>query len=347
MSVSSVWWQPHIHADRQPALRARARAATALRALFDAWGFVEVDVAALQVAPGADPHTHAFATRLDGPDGEGRTRYLHTSPEYACKKLLAAGETRIFSFGHVYRNGERSALHHPEFSLLEWYRADAPLDTLVDDCAAVLACAARAIGSETLRYREKASNPFAAIARQTVVDALRDRAGIDLGSALTGDAVFDRQRLAAATTKAGLRVNADDTWSDLFSKLLSQFVEPGLGIGAPCALTNYPAQEAALAALWPDDPRFAQRFELFACGVELANAFGELTDATEQRRRFLAENERRQAVYGTSHPLDPAFLDALALMPAASGIALGFDRLVMLLTGATHIEQVIWTPVAP
>ncbi len=153
------------------------------------------------------------------------------------------------------------------------------------------------------------------------------------------------ETLANACSRHGLRVAADDSWSDLFSRLLSEKVEPNLGLGRPTFLTNYPASEAALARLNPSDPRTAERFELYACGVELANAFGELTDAAEQRRRFEEEMAEKQRVYGEVYPIDEDFLDALAEMPQASGIALGFDRLVMLATGAEHIEQVLWSAV--
>ena len=347
MDTPSAWWHPHIHTDRRPFLLARAEAAAAIRRYFAGEGFLEVDTAALQVAPGADSHTQAFATVLSRPVGNDAARYLHASPEFACKKLLAAGERKIFSFGHVFRNGERSALHHPEFTLLEWYRVGASPDALVADCASVLASTADAVGADALQFRGRTADPRAPIESLSVVEALHRHAGLDLTAALQPDGGGDRARLADMTVAAGLRVVADDSWSDLFSKLLSHFVEPHLGHGAPTALTRYPAREAALAALEPDDRRFAQRFEVFACGVELANAFGELRDPGEQRRRLVAENELRRAIYGTSHPIDEEFLDALALMPAASGIALGFDRLVMLLTGAGSIEQVIWTPVAP
>lgn len=347
MSLSSAWWQPHIHRDRRPLLLARARAMAAIRQYFAAAGFLEVDTAALQVAAGTDPHTEAFATSLCNPDGGTAPRHLHASPEFACKKLLAAGETKIFSFGHVYRNRERSALHHPEFTLLEWYRVGAAPADLVADCAAIFAGAACAIGAETLRFRDRTADPFAPIGSISVLDALRRHANVDLAPALSGDVCADRAHLAQLTDAAGLRVAADDTWSDLFSKLLSHFVEPRLGDGAPVALTRYPAREAALAALEPDDRRFAQRFEVFACGVELANAFGELTDVDEQRRRFAVENDLRVALGRPVQPIDAEFLEALTIMPAASGIALGFDRLVMLLTGAPSIEHVIWTPVAP
>jgi lysyl-tRNA synthetase class 2 len=304
-----------------------------MRAWFEGEGFVEVEAAALAASPPAEAHLHAFATEAVATDGERRRLYLHTSPEFAAKRLLAAGEEKIFEFARVWRNRERGALHHPEFTLLEWYRARAPYEALMDDCARLLALAAEAAGTTALQWRGRTADPFAEPERLTVAEAF-DRAGVDLGA----------PDLAAAAQRAGVRVAVDDTWADVFSRVMVERVEPGLGIGRPLILYEYPAAEAALARLKPGEAGVAERFELYACGVELANAFGELTDAAEQRRRFEHELAEHARVYGETHPLDEDFLAALAVMPEASGAALGFDRLVMLATGAVHIEQVLWTP---
>ncbi len=341
---ASPWWSPHVHADRRARLRLRARLATAIRGWFGTRGFIEVDTAALQVSPGNEAHIAGFATRLYDPDGE-RPLYLHSSPEFACKKLLAAGERLIFSFGHVFRNGERGPLHHPEFTMLEWYRAGEPLDRIMADCEALLRLAAAEAGVTGLSYRGREADPFAACERLAVADAFARHAGFDLMASLSGDAP-DRSLLARQASAIGVRVADDDTWSDIFSKVLSERVEPYLGLGRATFLHSYPASEAALARRSADDPRIAERFELYACGVELANGFAELTDAGEQRRRFEHEMNERERIYGDRYPLDEEFLAALALMPEASGVALGFDRLVMLATGAGRIEDVIWTPVA-
>ncbi len=320
----------------------------AWRADFEAHDFIEVDTAALQVSPGNEAHIAAFATHLAGPAGEQRKLYLHTSPEFACKKLLAAGEKRIFTFAHVFRNGERGALHHPEFTMLEWYRVGESYVTLIDDCSRILADAARAAGASTLRFRDLEADPFAAPERLTVAQAFERFAGIDLLATLDAQGRPDLAALAVQAELVGVRPAPDDGWSDLFSKLLVAFVEPRLGLGRPTALIEYPACEAALARPCAHDPRVAERFELYACGVELANAFGELTDPAEQRRRFEMEMEERARIYGADerYPIDEDFLAALALMPQASGVALGVDRLVMLAVGASRIDQVIWTPVA-
>jgi elongation factor P--(R)-beta-lysine ligase len=340
----SPWWDAGVHADRRPFLAARGRIRAAVRQWFASRGFTEVETPALQISPGNETHLHAFATELAAPDGARTRMHLHTSPEFACKKLLAAGETKIFTFARVFRNRERGPLHHPEFTMLEWYRAGESYDVLMADCAALLHAAAKAAGVREWRYRDRAADPCAAPQRLTVAAAFQKFAGIDLLATLPRGQP-DAAMLAQAARAAGIQVAGDDTWSDIFSRVLSERIERNLGIGQPTLLTEYPAPEAALARP-AADPRVVERFELYVCGVELANGFGELTDPAEQRRRFeasMAEKERR---YGERYPLDGDFLDALARMPPASGIALGFDRLAMLASGATRIEQVLWAPVA-
>jgi lysyl-tRNA synthetase class 2 len=346
MTEPSAWWTPHAHADRRGFLRQRAGIVAALRGWFAAAGFIEADTAALQVSPGNEAHISAFSTEITGPDGDSSRLFLHSSPEFACKKLLAAGETRLFTLGHVFRNGERGPLHHPEFTMLEWYRAGEGPERAMADCAALLAAAARAAGTTRLVWRGAECDPLAPPERMSVTQAFMLHAGVDLGATLSPSGDGSVAALAVEARRLGLRVTADDAWSDLFSKILSAFVEPRLGHGRPTLLHDYPACEAALARRKRDDPRFSERFELYACGVELANGFGELTDAAEQRRRFEAEEDERARVYGERYPIDEDFLAALALMPEASGVAMGLDRLVMLCAGARHIEQVIWTPVA-
>jgi lysyl-tRNA synthetase class 2 len=344
MDAASPWWAPHVHADRRPFLLARGRITEAVRRWFGAQGFVEVETAILQPSPGNETHLHAFATELQDPAGAAVRLYLHTSPEFACKKLLAAGERRIFTFARVFRNRERGALHHPEFTMLEWYRADEPYQNLMDDCAGVLAAASDAAGADAFSFRGRSCDPRAEPERLSVAQAFDRLAGVDLLATLTPDP--DRNRLADAAQSAGIRVADDDTWSDIFSRILVERIEPNLGIGRPTILYEYPSAEAALSRATASDPRLAERFELYACGVELANAFGELTDPIEQRRRFEAEMAEKARLYRERYPVDEDFLAALAVMPPASGIALGFDRLAMLATGAPRIEHVLWTPVA-
>jgi lysyl-tRNA synthetase class 2 len=337
-------WDKTAHADRRPFLVARAQIAAAMRAWFAAQDFIEIETATLQVSPGNETHLHAFATDLIAPGGERNTLYLRTSPEFACKKLLAAGEERIFDFARVFRNRERTPLHHPEFTLLEWYRANQPYERLMDDCAALLKEAARAAGTTRFRFRGREADPFAEPERLTVAEAFARHAGIDLLATVTSGE-GDRDALAAAATRAGVQVAADDTWGDIFSRVMAERIEPHLGDGRACILHEYPITQAALARAKPGDPRVAERFELYVCGVELANAFAELTDAIEQRRRFEAAMAEKERLYGERYPIDEDFIAALPHMPPASGIALGFDRLVMLATGAQRIEQVLWSTV--
>ena len=341
-----AWWSSSAHADRRPFLIGRNRIQAAFRARFAAQDFVEVDTATLQISPGNEAHLHAFKTEAIGHDGSAVPLYLHTSPEFACKKLLAAGETRISCFAHVYRNRERGPLHHPEFTMLEWYRVGAGYEQLMQDCADLIALAARTADTQQFAYGGKTTDPFAEPERISVADAFARHAGIDVLATIDDDGNPDRRMLATQLRQAGIRVADDDTWADLFSRVIVEKVEPNLGNGRVTILDRYPVAEAALARPCPDDARVAERFEVYACGVELANAFGELTDPAEQRRRFEAEMVEKQRVYGETYPLDEDFLEALAAMPPASGIALGFDRLVMLATGALRIDQVIWAPVA-
>ncbi|RUW29191.1 EF-P lysine aminoacylase EpmA [Mesorhizobium sp. M1E.F.Ca.ET.041.01.1.1] len=346
MTAASPWWTPHIHADRRPRLMARNAIAAALRSWFSARDFVEVTTSALQVSPGNEAHLAALATEAIGPDASRQPLYLHTSPEFACKKLLAAGEKRIFSLGAVWRNRERGPLHHPEFTMLEWYRVGEAYESLMADCAEFLALAAEKAGAKSFRFRGREADPFAEPERLSVADAFLAYARIDLLATVAADGSTDRDALHAALIRAGLRTAPDDNWADLFSRVMVEKVEPALGQGCATILYGYPVSEAALARPSAEDPRIAERFELYCCGVELANAFGELTDPAEQRRRFVAEMDEKERVYGERYPLDEDFLAALAVMPEASGAALGFDRLVMLATGAARIEDVIWAPVA-
>ncbi|MBX3568093.1 MAG: EF-P lysine aminoacylase GenX [Rhizobiaceae bacterium] len=346
MTSPSPWWAPDRHADRRPRLIARNAIAADLRGWLSARGFLEVDTALLQVSPGNEAHLSAFSTEAIHHDGARTPLHLHTSPEFACKKLLAAGERRIFSFGKVFRNRERGPLHHPEFTMVEWYRAGEAYDVLMDDCAAFLALAARRSGVARFAFRGREADPFATPERLTVRDAFSRHAGIELMASIRADGSTDRDALHAAVDAAGIRTASDDNWADLFSRVMVEKIEPNLGIGRATVLCEYPTAEAALARPTAHDPRVAERFELYCCGVELANGFGELTDAAEQRRRFEAEMDEKHRVYGERYPLDEDFLAALAIMPEASGVALGFDRLVMLATGARHIEDVLWTPMA-
>ncbi len=327
-------------------LLGRNRIELGARSYFAEHDFLLVDPPGLQRSPGNETHLHAFATTMIGNDGAGETMYLHTSPEFSMKKLLAAGERRIAAIGHVWRNRERTALHHPEFTMLEWYRAGESYDAVIADCIALCGMAAVATRVDQLCHRGRTCDPFAEPQRVSVVEAFREHAGIDLFATMDAEGNTDAEALAALMRGRGLAVPGDFTWSYLFSRVLVELVEPQLGLGRITVLDRYPAAEAALARRTADDPRVSERFELYACGVELANGFGELTDAAEQRRRFQIEMEEKARLYGERYPIDEDLLAALPLMTETSGVALGFDRLVMLATGAPRIEDVLWVPVA-
>jgi len=326
-------WSPARLAARLPFLRRRALLAQAVRAFFSARGYVEVETPYAVTTPGEEVHLAAFATGQVAPDGARRRLWLHTSPEFAMKKLLAGGAGPIFQLARVWRNGEGSDLHEAEFTMLEWYRPGAGMDSLIAETAALL----RAVLPPVVTCRGITTDLRAA-ERLTVAEAFSRFAGADV-LATAGDA-------AALARAAGERLRDGETWEDLFFRLLLGRIEPQLGRARPTFLTHWPAEQAALARRDPADPRVAERFELFVCGIELANAFVELTDAAEQRARFLADRARRHAMNGAADwPLDEDFLAALAHgLPPCAGIALGFDRLAMLAAGAERIEQVLWLP---
>lgn len=340
---ASPWWTPEKFADKRPALAVRGALKAAIRARFAAQGFTEVECAALCVSPGNEAHLTAFATEAVGLDGTRRRLYLHTSPEFACKKLLAAGMETIFDFARVFRNREGGPTHAFEFTMLEWYRARAPYRAAMDDTLALLRLAGQVADRPTFAFREMACAVAAEPEYLSLTEAFSRYAGIDLAATLTETGVGLRNRLAAQAEAVGLPAARDDTWADIFSKVLVARIEPELGRDRPVFLYRYPRCEAALARACDDDPRFAERFELYVCGVELANGFGELTDPVEQRARFEAEMDEMERVYGERYPIDEDFLAALAIMPAASGVAMGFDRLAMLAAGARCLSDVMWT----
>src|SRR6266516_2373799 len=325
-----------LHAGRRPLLLGRMRIAAALRQFFATRDFVEVETATLVPSPGNETHLHAFATDLVAPTGTRARLYLRTSPEFACKKLLAAGERRIVEFARSFRNRERGILHHPEFTLVEWYRAQEAYEVLMEDCGAILALAAEAAGSKRFSFRDRAIDPFAAPERLTVAEAFARHAGIDLAAMLPPQPAAG---LAAAATAAGIRTAADDTWGDVFSRVLVEKIELHLGQGRATILYEYPAIKSPLARPKAADPRLAERFDLYACG-------GELVDVVEQRKRLEHQMAEKERIYGERYPIDEDFLSALAVMPEACGIALGFDRLVMLATGAARVDEVVWTPMS-
>jgi lysyl-tRNA synthetase class 2 len=325
-------WHPDSLAARLPFLRRRALLTQATRAFFSARGYTEVETPYAVHAPGEEVHLGTFRTERVDTAGAHTPLWLHTSPEFAMKRLLVGGAGPIFQLARVWRNGEGSDTHAAEFTMLEWYHPGATLAGLMDEMEAYL----RAVLPPVVMCRGVATS-LKRFERLTMHDAFAREAGTDvLGTA--GDA-------AALAASAGARLRAGETWEDLFFRLLLERVESHLGRAFPTFLTHWPAAQAALARRDSADPRTALRFELFVCGIELANAFEELTDAREQRARFVEDRARRHAISGPDWPLDEDFLAALGHgMPAGSGVALGFDRLAMIASGADRIDQVLWLP---
>ncbi|MGE0225390.1 MAG: EF-P lysine aminoacylase EpmA [Acetobacteraceae bacterium] len=327
-------WHPDSLADRLPFLRRRGELTRATRRFFAARGYTEVETPYAVPAPGEEVHLRPFATDREFPDGARERLFLHTSPEFAMKRLLVAGAGPIFQLARVWRNGEASALHAPEFTMLEWYCPGADMDRLMAETADLL-CAVL----PPLVCCRGVTTDLSHFERLTVAEAFLRHTGADV-LATAGDA-------PALARAAGARLRPSETWEDLFFRLLLERIEPRIGREHPTFLTHWPAEQAALARRDPADPRVAERFELFVCGMELANAFVELTDPVEQRARFMADRARRHALYGADWALDEDFLAALAHgMPSSAGIALGFDRLAMIASGADRIGQVLWLPPA-
>lgn len=334
------WWIPEKFNEKRPYLEARMALIKAVRGHFDDQGFYEVETPILQVCPVMDTHIHAFGTELLGIDlKKDRDFYLHTSPEFAMKKLMVAGVSELYQICHVFRNGEGSKLHSPEFTMIEWYRAQADYHDIMNDCVGLLRHCAEKLNIKTYRYKEHECDPFADWQKISVTEAFAHYADIDLTAFLD-----NREEFAAVIEGQGIRVADDDRWDDLFFRVMAEKIEPYLGMGVPTILYDYPVSMASLSRKKPDDPRFAERFELYVCGIELANAFSELTDAAEQEKRFHEEMAIKNELYGEQYPIDNDFIAALKHgLPESGGIALGIDRLAMLASGAEDIEQVLWT----
>ncbi|MGD7069482.1 EF-P lysine aminoacylase EpmA [Acetobacter sp. AAB5] len=318
--------------DRLPFLLRRNLVVRGARAFLEARGCVEVETPYAVPTPGEEVHLQPFHTVRETPDGMQQNLFLHTSPEFAMKRIVAATGLPVFQFARVWRNGEGSYLHAPEFTMLEWYQPNMTLEGLMDETEALL----QAVLPPILQHSGHSLSISGPFERLTMQEAFHRHAGVDL-LPTEGNA----QALAKA---ASCTLREGETWEDLFFRLLMERIEPAIGRTRPTFLTHWPASQAALARKSPQDPRVALRFELYAAGMELANAFEELTDTTEQRARFKADRHQRQTLYPNrpEWPVDEKLLSALPHMPACSGIALGFDRLVMLACGTTRIQNVLW-----
>jgi lysyl-tRNA synthetase class 2 len=326
---------------KAPFLSARAAISRAFREWFAKRGFDEVDTPILQLSPGMEVHLSAFETRFDDiTRAEGRPLMLHTSPEFAMKKLLGYGMTRIYQFAHVFRNEIASPTHYPEFTMLEWYRANEDYTALMDDCAELMRAALAAAGADGFSRGEAKCPIGGGVEKLSVAEAVSRYCGFDI-FAVSNDAAAIKKEAA----RLGVNTTQNDTWDDAFEKIMMARVEPRLGAGRPTILREYPLHMAALSAPSERDPRAAERFELYICGVEIANAFTELVDADEMMRRFSRDMAEKKRLYGKEYPIDFDFVEAVADMPKAAGIALGFDRLAMLCTNASDIRDVMWSEI--
>ena len=334
-----MWWIKSEFQQKRPYLAARQAVIHAIRSYFDAAGFDEVETPVLQVCPVMDAHVHGFKTVLNGVDLKPeRTLYLHTSPEFAMKKLMVAGMERLYQICHVFRNGENSSRHSAEFTMIEWYRTGADYTDIMADCEGLLRSCAEALNIWTYQYKGMVCDPFGPWERLSVREAFETYAQMDLQAFLD-----DKEAFRAAVSALGLHTAKDDGWDDLFFRVMDARIEPYLGRKVPTILYDYPVCMASLSRRKPSDPRFAERFELYVCGMELANAFSELTDAAEQKKRFAEEMDLKEKLYGERYPVDEDFIKALEHgLPESGGIAFGIDRLVMLATGAEDIDQVLW-----
>jgi lysyl-tRNA synthetase class 2 len=316
-----MWWRPEQFSAKEDNLHIRMNLIKAIRKWFDGQGFYEVETPVLQKSPGMEAHLRAFKTERISPELDNSSGlFLHTSPEFAMKKLLVAGLPKIYQICKCFRNAEGSSLHSCEFTMIEWYRANAGYRDIMDDCINLFRHCAEELGIDLLSFRGNTSNPFAEWEIISVTEAYEKYAGVKIDPA-----------------------SSEKEWEELFYKTFLNEIEPKLGQGAPTIIYDYPVSMAALARPKPEDPRFAERFEIYVCGMELANAFGELTDAGIQKERFEHDLKLKKELYGEEWPVDEGFISALEYgMPESGGIALGIDRLAMLFCGAGSIEEVMW-----
>ena len=318
-------------------LASRAKALAAVRAFFDAQGYIEVETPVVVAKPGMEPHLDPFETTVADPFGNRYPAFLITSPEYAMKKLLVAGFPKIYQLARCFRNGEAfEGRHNPEFTMLEWYRTGTDYVGIMDETEALVAEVARkSVYRTTIERNGHVIDLAKPWERLTVKEAMMRHAGIDLDAALEDKGVF----LDFARSH-GHSVSDDVSWDDAFFLVFLNEVEPKLGLERPVILYEYPVSMAALSKA-AKDPRYAERFEVYIGGLEVANAFTELTDAKEQRKRLEEERGLRKSLGRTDYGPDEDFLAALEEgMPEAGGIALGFDRLMMLLLGEDDIRHV-------
>lgn len=295
-----------------------------IRSFFSEQDFIEVETPLIVGLPGQEPNLSPIQTTVHDEQGVAHTGYLHTSPEYTMKKMIAAGFSNIFFLGKCFRDKESfGGLHNPEFTMIEWYRTDVDMFSIMDDVESLLI---------HLGYK-------GGVVRMHMNEVWKKYAKVDLREYL------DVLSLRELCVNKGYAVTQDETYEELFYRIFLNEIEPKLKDIGAVMIHHYPAQMAALSKL-SDDTGYAQRFELYIDGVEIANAFSELTDSQEQLKRLEEEREERKRQGKRVYAIDSEFIDALKTIPTCAGIALGIDRLVQVLTGCENIDNVLVLPMS-
>lgn len=343
---SQIYKAREVFERKLPFLLMRNKIIASIKNFFSTQNFTEVDTPILQHCPGMEVHLSAFETKFTDITGtKNQTLYLHTSPEFAMKKLLSFGMEHIYQFTHTFRNEVVSPTHYPEFTMLEWYRLNHNYTKLMDDCEEILKQALTSIGKTEFGYKDKTCSPFNGIEKLTVQKAFQKFCGFDIMATIDNPENPSKKLLEAQATKLHINVSQIDTWDDIYEKLMFEYIEPNLGIDKPTILYEYPLHQAALSKQSDSNPNIAERFELYICGVEVANAFTELTDEKIQRKRFEHDMKTKQDLYNITYPIDEDFMEAIKNIDSATGIAMGIDRLIMLATKANSITDVLWTEI--
>lgn len=321
----------------------RERVIDAIRLFFKKQGFHEVETPLLVQSPGTEPYLEVFETTLKSPGSKDKQGFLLTSPEYAMKKLLAAGMGNIFQVGKSFRNQEGvSSRHNPEFTILEWYRTEADYLDIMADFEQMMLFILRSVTDQKTKlvFQGRSYNLTPPYPRMTVAEAFKKYVGV------TSEQMLSRQELIKVARHKQYEVKKDSTWEEVYNQLFLNEIEPQLAkFDRPIFIYDYPVSQAALSKVKSDDPRFAERFEVYLAGLELGNAFSELVDATEQERRLKAELALRKKLGKVEFQLDIDFIEALKSgLPDTGGIAVGIDRLVMLFANATSIQDTLFFP---
>ncbi len=333
-----TWKQLKNNARAREIYEKRLQIIKLIREFFWREGFVETDTPVAVALPGQEPELNPMPVAIHDARGAAHQFYLQTSPEFAMKKLLAAGFHKIFQICTCFRDHESfGGLHNPEFTMIEWYRGNATYPDIMDDTERLFQHVAQSLGTDHVTYQGRQIPVAGSWDRKTMKQVWQEYVGVNFDDYLTQSA------MVALVRERGYAVADDEPYEDAFYKIFLNEIEPKLGIERPVFLYEYPAQMASLSRLCAHDSRYAERFELYIGGLELANAFGELTDAQEQKNRLEADRAKREAAGKATYPVDPDFIAALAAgIPQTGGIALGVDRMIMLFTGATDINEAIF-----